>query len=369
MLTLLVLLAALAVSTETTSAPAVMQQAEDQLRVPAAASAAGASEAGRSLAEELQALREQLKFLREEAAAATATGQATAKQQEGQEAAVQPGVQQRLKEELKQMREQLEVLRQTASGMAPTPPPDAAAPTDTPLPAPGGVPKAGQEKAQTQEVEDLRTQVRVLQELKQMREYLARLRAQIQMERDRLEGRLPEQPSGTQVGPDQGGGVLGYARPTLSVTPIQDEKGRFRLWINPLKWTLAPYKQNPEAAFELVHHSGDAFVFVIAENLSVPLNTIGKMALKNTQAIAPDAQLVSEEKRLVNGNEVLSVQIEGTLEGAIPIVYLGYYHSGQTGTVQVVASTTKPLFEKYQSDLWELLNGLEILRVVPPARR
>lgn len=320
-----------------------------------------------SLAQELRELRDQLNALRQEAArekaaadsgagapAATAGAATPANPEIAPEATIAapqaptaPELTQTppaadkatVEDELKQLREQFKTLSQAAN-------------TPTASPAQPAATSAATGEPQQKEVESLKTQIRALNELKHLREDLAKLRIQIQLEKDVLQG--------------QASGAAGFARPALSTWLVKDDKGRFGIWVNPTKWTLSPYKQNPEARFELAHQSGDAYVFVFAENISLVPAAITKMALKNSQAVAPDAHIVFEDKRTVNGVDVTCLQIEGTLEQALPFTYLGYYYSGKGGTIQVVGSTAHDLFDKYKNDLYELLNGLEIYEASIP---
>jgi hypothetical protein len=79
----------------------------------------------------------------------------------------------------------------------------------------------------------------------------------------------------------------------------------------------------------------------------------------NATKAAPDAQIVHEERRTVNGSEVLYLQIEGTIQG-IPFVYHGYYYGGQGGCIQVIGYTAKNLVQEYRADIVDMLNGLTV---------
>ena len=74
---------------------------------------------------------------------------------------------------------------------------------------------------------------------------------------------------------------------------------------------------------------------------------------------APDAQIVSQETRRVNGRDVMVLQIRGTLQ-AIRFVYLGYYYAGPEGTIQLLTYTAANLFDEYKPQFEQLLDGLTI---------
>jgi hypothetical protein len=201
-------------------------------------------------------------------------------------------------------------------------------------------------------MEQLRTEIEAVEEIKKFREELSTLKREIAAERERIR-QVQEETAATAP-------TKQYSRPPLSTSLVKDEQGRVGLWINPAKWKLSTYRSNPEAALQFANQAGNAFAFVIDENLVLPLEAIAKVALSNAQAAAPDAHVVLEDKRRVNGHEVLCLQIEGTAQQAVPFTYLGYYYSGASGTVQVVTSTTQQAFSANQADLLDLLNGLEI---------
>lgn len=56
---------------------------------------------------------------------------------------------------------------------------------------------------------------------------------------------------------------------------------------------------------------------------------------------------------------LLCMKIEGTVKG-IPFRYYGYYYGGKQGTIQILTFTGQTLFEKYEHDFTDFLNGLEI---------
>lgn len=53
------------------------------------------------------------------------------------------------------------------------------------------------------------------------------------------------------------------------------------------------------------------------------------------------------------------MKFEGTVRG-ISLTYYGYYYGGKQGAIQLLSFTGRDLFQKYEKDLTDLLNGLEI---------
>jgi hypothetical protein len=130
-----------------------------------------------------------------------------------------------------------------------------------------------------------------------------------------------------------------------------------KLRYNPVKWQATPSKITGRE--QLRNVSGDGYAMTITERLVVPMASLKKIVLTNAQNAAPDAEIVFDEQRKVNGANVEAMQLTGTTQG-IPFRYFGYYFTGKAGTVQIITYTGDSLFADYKADFEELLNGLQI---------
>lgn len=126
------------------------------------------------------------------------------------------------------------------------------------------------------------------------------------------------------------------------------------------KWTAIPGESNGDAEYEFEHVDGDVYALIIAERIEMDLESLKEIALVNAQSVAPDAQIVFEEDRTVNGVQVHVMKIDGTIYG-IGFEYYGYYYGGAAGTIQFITYTSSNLLAEYEADLTELLNGLTIV--------
>lgn len=127
---------------------------------------------------------------------------------------------------------------------------------------------------------------------------------------------------------------------------------------DPSKWRQA--QSTVPGRLSFAHVSGDGYAMVISERLQLTPDALKRVVLHNARQAAPDAKIVFEELRVVNGREILCLQITGTTQG-IPFHYYGYYYAGKAGTIQVLTYTGENLFDEYKAELEELLNGF-----VPP---
>ncbi len=155
-----------------------------------------------------------------------------------------------------------------------------------------------------------------------------------------------------------------YYKSPSAHKPIKTAIGDFVIWVDETQWTCKPEKTD---ALRFLHAHGDAGARVITTRPGIPTDRLKDVALANARKIDPNAKIVFEEKRLVNGREVLALQIAATAKG-IPFRYFGYYHGGTSGAIQMVAYTVESAFSDSLETFTDFLNGLEILdKDVPPA--
>ncbi|MEN3334605.1 MAG: hypothetical protein V7641_3970 [Blastocatellia bacterium] len=153
--------------------------------------------------------------------------------------------------------------------------------------------------------------------------------------------------------------TLNYEKSATAKAMFQTKKGSFRFWYDETKWRLSRPDTTDEgkAQFRLIGEDG--YAMIIAEGLAMPVDSLKELAIENAKNAASDVKVVKEEKRIVNGKELLFMQLEGTLKG-VPFTYYGYYYGGKEGAIQVIAYTGQNLRDKYKDEFTRFLNGLEI---------
>ena len=75
------------------------------------------------------------------------------------------------------------------------------------------------------------------------------------------------------------------------------------------------------------------------------------------QSKDPTATIAFKETRRVNDSDVLFPKIENHSD-SIPFIRCGYFYSGKSGGVSIIAFTRKTLFIQFEKDLMDFLNGL-----------
>jgi hypothetical protein len=133
--------------------------------------------------------------------------------------------------------------------------------------------------------------------------------------------------------------------------------GKMNVKYDPKKWKQT---QSTEAGrFTFEHKNGDGYGMIIAERLTIPLDSLPDVALSNAKDADPNAKIIFREKRSVGGVDVWFLKLASTSNG-IPLVYYGYYYGGKAGTVQVLTYTGANLISEYDKDFLDFLNGLRV---------
>ncbi len=137
-------------------------------------------------------------------------------------------------------------------------------------------------------------------------------------------------------------------------------------WLDPNKWTESR-RENGRVRFE--HRNGKIFGMIVSENIGgVPTGAMKQPALLNARELDPEAHAVSEQRRVVNGREVLYMEFDGTTAG-VPIRFSGYYHGGVRSNLQVLAYTIRSEAEALRAEMEEFLNGIEIREASTPEEK
>lgn len=143
-----------------------------------------------------------------------------------------------------------------------------------------------------------------------------------------------------------------------SASSVFKPKGdKFQIWYNPSKWHMKKAADSDKPGFE--HKDGDIYAMVLAERFSMSLEALRDLAINNARSAAPDAKVIFEEERVVNGKKVLCMKIDGTIAG-VQFSYFGYYYAGKGGIIQLITYTSQNLMDEYQGEMAEFLNGLII---------
>lgn len=150
-----------------------------------------------------------------------------------------------------------------------------------------------------------------------------------------------------------------FTKPATATKEIKGKRANYSVWIDPAKWAVMKTPLSEDAELSFSHNNGDAYAIVIAERAIIPTEGLANIVLQNAQSAAPNAKIIKSEDRIVNGKKVKFVAITGTIQ-EINFVYNYYLYSDSNGTMQVLCFTTDNLFEEYQGDFNDFLNGFVV---------
>lgn len=148
--------------------------------------------------------------------------------------------------------------------------------------------------------------------------------------------------------------------PREATQVIQLLGGRATLALDPRKWKETKSTETGRRTFE--HISGEIYGIVITERITVPTESLRDIVLENLrEGGGTDVKVLEDERRVVNGTEMLMLRTEARVQG-IPLAYLGNYYGGDAGTVQVIAYTGQSLLREHRDAMEEFANGLRLVK-------
>jgi hypothetical protein len=162
-----------------------------------------------------------------------------------------------------------------------------------------------------------------------------------------------------QAAPKTAGVTKTSGMPPGASTRLALLRGKASVSFNPARWKETRSAELGKRTFQLAN--GGGFAMVVAEGIEISIDDLRDRALANMRETASDIQVVHEQRRHVNGTDVLSLQTNVTVQG-VAFTYLGYYYGGPSGTVQVVTYAERAAFEDYQRDFEAFLDGFRVGR-------
>ncbi len=131
------------------------------------------------------------------------------------------------------------------------------------------------------------------------------------------------------------------------------------VWFDSNLWTAPDYNLNAMAELQFATYNDEAWGMVIAERGNFTLDDLKEAVLNNARRVANNVQLVKNEKKIINGKEMLQIQVEAEISG-IGFVYYGNLYAAQDYAVQFLSYTSKSLFANYKNQMDELISGIEL---------
>src|ERR1019366_3244772 len=157
----------------------------------------------------------------------------------------------------------------------------------------------------------------------------------------------------------------GHRKNPSATTRIKTPFGDFAIWIDSTKWRQVASNAPGTLKFNAVN--GEGFAKLITEKLTVRTEALPDITLAIARSADPNMKISPQQKRVVNGHELIALQLEGTVK-SIPVKYYGYYYGGTSGTIQVTTFTTATAFDRNAEEFTAFLDGIEISdQALPPS--
>lgn len=147
-----------------------------------------------------------------------------------------------------------------------------------------------------------------------------------------------------------------FVKPDNSSFQVKSSKLASGLYLDPKAWSFKKATDNEAAEYEFSAKNKDLYGLWITEEISIPLETLGRIAVNNAREAASGLKVLNKEYRMVNGRKVLHIKMSGNIQG-IDVTYHGYYFSDESGSSQVLTYTSTQLVEQYKQVMEDLLNG------------
>lgn len=144
-----------------------------------------------------------------------------------------------------------------------------------------------------------------------------------------------------------------------SIFRLKSTNNKSEFWIDPKEWTFNKGGDGSPAEYKFQRKGKDLYAMAITEKIQIDMPDLAQLALKNAKSAAPDARIVKEEYRTVNGHKVIYLEMLGTIRG-IKFEYLGYYYSDASGSTQYMTFTGANLVSMYRNDIDKFLNGFSV---------
>ncbi|MBN1436726.1 MAG: hypothetical protein JW936_06605 [Sedimentisphaerales bacterium] len=105
---------------------------------------------------------------------------------------------------------------------------------------------------------------------------------------------------------------------------------------------------------------GEAYGMIVAERMEFSRKSLRDFVIDNIAAATSEYEILEERTVTHRGVQILCLTTSAIVEG-IPLVYYGYYYTGEPGTIQVVTFTTPNVFDEFRADMQDFVNGLTVL--------
>ena len=154
--------------------------------------------------------------------------------------------------------------------------------------------------------------------------------------------------------------VVTLSKPKTAKLKIESEVNSSIVYLDEGKWKHKKVTKNDdetEYAFDLKNAVVSSKL--ITEKIPLSKDILAKAAVINAAALDPDVKVVKKEDRIINGNDVVYMEMLASNKD-LDFKLFGVYHSNKQGSTQLVVFTLKDLAEDYDEEIQGLLSGFDV---------
>jgi len=133
------------------------------------------------------------------------------------------------------------------------------------------------------------------------------------------------------------------------------------LFVDNKRWTKSPEAFAQDAAVNLLHSDGNAYISGITYTQFVSIDTFVEQFLSSLQSDEQNKGVRLIERRIVDVNGVKMTELVIHLtNGDTPLMYDIIVHTGSKGLIVLMSWTHSEIFEELKADMMSALSGLVV---------
>jgi hypothetical protein len=150
-----------------------------------------------------------------------------------------------------------------------------------------------------------------------------------------------------------------FRRSQTATTRVDLLGGKITYWIDLDKWSEAnPDKKGVPQQFMMTRGQSRAGVLIEVDPSTKPIDEMRAGVMKELLPDMPDAQIASQERRIVNGLPMLVMEIDASSRSG-PVAFLVQLYSGPEGSIRTSAYTDRRNLDAFKPDMESALSGFE----------
>ena len=156
--------------------------------------------------------------------------------------------------------------------------------------------------------------------------------------------------------------VVTLSKPQSAKFKIESKVNSSVVYLDDSNWKVEKVqKENANSEYNFTLDNTAVSGRLVTEKVALNSKILTKAALFNMRKIDPNAKVVKQEKRNINGNDVIYMEMLSSAKG-LDFKLFGVYHSNEAGSTQLVVFTLKDLVEDYNEQIQGLLAGFDVVK-------